>query len=216
MIDIGSGTPVVLIPGIQGRWEWMRRPSMRWRSVPRHHVLAVRRADQRRFRAIRRAASRTTSTSRAGDRSRAGCRAGVDPGVSYGGLIATEFAARHPERVPRLVLASALPHRLAAGRRARFYLRAPWLLSPLFVATRPGADAAGDQRRVAGLARAVALHRVAARASRRHGADVAARMARRVALGRSASASPIRRPVAARRRWSSPASRARPRRARRR
>ena len=24
MIDRGSGTPVVLVPGIQGRWEWMR------------------------------------------------------------------------------------------------------------------------------------------------------------------------------------------------
>ena len=24
IIDLGSGTPVVLIPGIQGRWEWMR------------------------------------------------------------------------------------------------------------------------------------------------------------------------------------------------
>ena len=23
MIDVGSGTPVVLIPGLQGRWEWM-------------------------------------------------------------------------------------------------------------------------------------------------------------------------------------------------
>ena len=24
IIDVGAGTPVVLIPGIQGRWEWMR------------------------------------------------------------------------------------------------------------------------------------------------------------------------------------------------
>ena len=24
MIDLGSGTPLVLVPGIQGRWEWMR------------------------------------------------------------------------------------------------------------------------------------------------------------------------------------------------
>ena len=24
MIDIGTGTPLVLVPGIQGRWEWMR------------------------------------------------------------------------------------------------------------------------------------------------------------------------------------------------
>ena len=24
MVDIGSGSPLVLVPGIQGRWEWMR------------------------------------------------------------------------------------------------------------------------------------------------------------------------------------------------
>ena len=24
MIDIGTGPPLVLIPGLQGRWEWMR------------------------------------------------------------------------------------------------------------------------------------------------------------------------------------------------
>jgi pimeloyl-ACP methyl ester carboxylesterase len=24
MLDVGSGPPLVLIPGIQGRWEWMK------------------------------------------------------------------------------------------------------------------------------------------------------------------------------------------------
>jgi len=28
MVDVGSGPAIVLIPGIQGRWEWMR-PSIR-------------------------------------------------------------------------------------------------------------------------------------------------------------------------------------------
>jgi pimeloyl-ACP methyl ester carboxylesterase len=58
-------------------------------------------------------------------------------GVSYGGLIAAEFAARHPERVTRLVLASALSTDWQPDRRARFYMRAPRLLSPVFVATAP-------------------------------------------------------------------------------
>lgn len=58
-------------------------------------------------------------------------------GVSYGGLIATEFAARRPARVSGLVLASALPPDWTPDRRARFYLRAPRLLSPLFVAAAP-------------------------------------------------------------------------------
>jgi pimeloyl-ACP methyl ester carboxylesterase len=53
-------------------------------------------------------------------------------GVSYGGLIAATFAARHPDRVAALVLASALPPAWTPDARAQFFLRAPWLLSPLF------------------------------------------------------------------------------------
>jgi pimeloyl-ACP methyl ester carboxylesterase len=54
-------------------------------------------------------------------------------GVSYGGLIAAAFAARHPERTAALVLVSALPPTWRPDERVRFYLRAPRLLSPLFM-----------------------------------------------------------------------------------
>ena len=41
MIDGNSDSPLVLIPGIQGRWEWME-PAVDalGAAVPRHHVLA--------------------------------------------------------------------------------------------------------------------------------------------------------------------------------
>jgi pimeloyl-ACP methyl ester carboxylesterase len=55
-------------------------------------------------------------------------------GVSYGGLIAAAFAARHPERTSALVLISALPPSWAPDARVNFYLRAPRLLTPVFVA----------------------------------------------------------------------------------
>lgn len=58
-------------------------------------------------------------------------------GVSYGGLIASEFAVRHPERIRALVLVSALPSTWEIDRRARFYLRAPRLLSPIFLLDSP-------------------------------------------------------------------------------
>ena len=54
-------------------------------------------------------------------------------GVSYGGLIAAAFAVRHPERVSALVLVSALPPSWQPDRRVTFYLRAPLLLTPLFL-----------------------------------------------------------------------------------
>jgi pimeloyl-ACP methyl ester carboxylesterase len=69
---------------------------------------------------------------------RAEVQEAVIVGVSYGGLIAAEFAARRPSRVKRLVLASALPPDWTPDRRARFYMRAPRLLSPLFFVASPG------------------------------------------------------------------------------
>ena len=63
----------------------------------------------------------------------AGVATAVIGGVSYGGLVAAAFAARYPERVAGLVLVSAIPPRWAPDARVRFYLRAPTLLSPLFL-----------------------------------------------------------------------------------
>ena len=62
----------------------------------------------------------------------AGVRAATICGVSYGGLIAAAFAARHPDRVSALVLASAIPPSWRPDARAEFFMRAPLLLSPLF------------------------------------------------------------------------------------
>ena len=63
---------------------------------------------------------------------RAGIERAVIVGSSYGGIVASEFAARHQERVMGLVLASALPLGWRPDARARFYMRAPRLLVPVF------------------------------------------------------------------------------------
>lgn len=131
IVDIGSGPPLVLVPGVQGRWEWMK---------PAVHELARR--------------SRVITFSLESDRPRATApgedgfwryvrqieeamdRSGVQQatvcGVSYGGLVAAAFAARRPERVQALVLVSALPPSWRPDARARFFLRAPRILLPLF------------------------------------------------------------------------------------
>ena len=54
-------------------------------------------------------------------------------GVSYGGLIAAAFAARHPDRSESLVLVSSLPPTWTPNQRVKFYLRAPRLLTPVFL-----------------------------------------------------------------------------------
>lgn len=137
MIDLGKGEPVVMVPGVQGRWEWTR--SAVERLAKDYRVIAYSLSDER--------SSGFTCDPALGFQNyvqqleevldRAGLEAATIVGVSYGGLIATEFAARAPARVKRLVLASALPIDWQPDRRARFYMKAPWLLSPLFLASAP-------------------------------------------------------------------------------
>jgi pimeloyl-ACP methyl ester carboxylesterase len=132
IIDVGSGPPVVVIPGVQGRWEWMK-PGID-ALAQRCRVITFSLADERSGNADFDAASGFSSyveqVRSALDV--AGIERAAICGVSYGGLIAAAFAARHPERVSGLVLVSALPPSWVPDRRIRFYLRAPRLLTPLF------------------------------------------------------------------------------------
>lgn len=132
IIDRGSGTPIVVIPGIQGRWEWMK-PAID-ALAERGRVVTFSLADE--------PSSQAHFDERAGlwsyvDQVRealdaAGIARAAICGVSYGGLIAAAFALRHPNRVASLVLVSALPPSWQPDDRVKFYLRFPWLLTPLF------------------------------------------------------------------------------------
>jgi pimeloyl-ACP methyl ester carboxylesterase len=132
IFDIGTGTPVVLIPGIQGRWEWMR-PAVDALSR-RCRVITFSLADE--------PTSGATFDESAGVWSyvqqvadvldATGVGEAAICGVSYGGLIAAAFAARHGDRVSALVLSSAIPPSWRPDGRARFFMRSPLLLSPLF------------------------------------------------------------------------------------
>lgn len=133
IVDRGGGTPIVVIPGVQGRWEWMK---------PTIDALA------QRCRVITFSLADESTCGAPFDEARGFCcyvdqvrdaldAAGVDRaaicGVSYGGLIAAAFAARYPERADSLLLVSAVPPSWRPNRRVRFYLRAPRLLTPVFL-----------------------------------------------------------------------------------
>jgi pimeloyl-ACP methyl ester carboxylesterase len=133
IVDLGSGTPLVLVPGIQGRWEWMR---------PAVDALA------RRCRVVTFSLADEPTCGWAFDEADGfgayidqvrqaldarGIREAAVCGVSFGGLIAARFAQRYPQRVQSLILASAIPPHWTPDRRVRFFLRAPWALSPLFL-----------------------------------------------------------------------------------
>jgi len=178
LVDVGSGAPVVIIPGIQGRWEWMN-PAVNT-LASRCRVVTFSLADE------------PTAGGRFDDAhgfdcyveqvtdamSSAGLTTATVVGVSYGGLIAAAFAARHAERVAGLVLVSAIPPQWTPDARVRFFLRAPTLLSPLFVL--------GSLRLYREIAAATPGVLPGMRAAARHGLNALthmfspARMARRV------------------------------------
>ncbi len=182
IVDVGSGPPVVLVPGIQGRWEWMR-PAVDALSAG-CRVITFSLADEPTCggRFDEAAGFRCYVEQIADALDASGIERAAICGVSFGGLIAAAFAAEHPERVQSLILVSALPPGWAPDARVRFYLRAPLLLSPLFclASLRMYREIRAASSGVAGGAAAAA----------RHGVNVVThmfsptRMARRVRLMR--------------------------------
>jgi len=132
IIDRGSGEPLVVIPGVQGRWEWMA-PGVD-ALAKRGRVITFSLADEPSSAADFDDATGfwnyveqvRTALDQSGIDKAAIC------GVSYGGLIAAAFAARFPGRVASLILVSALAPSWRPDARVSFFLRSPWLLSPLF------------------------------------------------------------------------------------
>lgn len=126
VIDRGSGPPLVLIPGLQGRWEYARET-----------VDAL--ADS--FRVLTFSLGEGDLDALAGQAIAALDDKGIDRaticGVSFGGLVAVKAAAQHPSRVANLVLASTPRPALRLRRRHQIYLKAPWLFGVLFVAETP-------------------------------------------------------------------------------
>jgi pimeloyl-ACP methyl ester carboxylesterase len=137
MVDLGCGEPIVIVPGLQGRWEW-KRPAVE-ALARRHRVIAYSLCDERRSTfpcdPARGFENYIAQLDAVLERARLDRATLV--GVSYGGLIAAEFAVRFPDRVSGLVLASALSLPWSPDARARFYMRAPRLLFPLFAVSAP-------------------------------------------------------------------------------
>ena len=137
IVEQGAGPTLVLIPGIQGRWEYIR-PAVDALSSA-FHVVTFPLCDE-------------PSAGFAFDSSRGfGCyveqvRAVLDHcrveraivcGISFGGLVALRFAAVHADRTCGLVLASTPGPGWHLRGRHELYARLPFLLGPLFLAETP-------------------------------------------------------------------------------
>lgn len=124
MFDKGDGPPIVLIPGMQGRWEWMA-PALRalakcCRAIS--YSLRGRSFDDL-----------IAQVDEALDA--AHVRAAAIGGVSFGGMVAIRYAAVRPERTTALVIVSTPSPRWRPSPTQERYLAEPWKSTPEFVAT---------------------------------------------------------------------------------
>src|SRR3954462_2924242 len=133
MFDQGSGTPVVIVQPLQGRWEWTRE---------------LLRDLSKRFRVVSYSLSGDLGSGQRMDpelgfevfvrqleevMDRSGITGGaVLCGVSFGGVVAATYAARHPERVARLIVASSPGPGWQPDDRQAGYVARPWLSLPAF------------------------------------------------------------------------------------
>ena len=125
MTPQSSKTPIVLVPGIQGRWEWMR-PAIR-ALEHQHQVITFSLGDVSGPDLFDGWTSRIDHLL-----DTAGHRTAAVVGLSFGGLVAAWYAARRPERTSQLVVvASPSPGWRIDDQSAR-YARNPRLSFPLF------------------------------------------------------------------------------------
>lgn len=129
VVERGQGPPLVFVPGVQGRWEYAR---------PTIDALATH------FRVI--TFSLHDDPSRGfdsyGDQVLAALEHAAIPraiicGLSFGGLVALNFASRYPERVAALILTSTPGPGMTLRRRHELYTRLPWLFAPVFFVEAP-------------------------------------------------------------------------------
>jgi 3-oxoadipate enol-lactonase len=136
IVERGRGEPLVFVPGIQGRWEYQRAAVEALAGAFR--VITFSLGDE--------SAAATEGSNGGLDRlvdqvaralDRAGVARAVICGVSFGGIVALRFAARHPERTTALVLVSTPGPGWRLRPRHEVYARRPRLYGPLFILETP-------------------------------------------------------------------------------
>ena len=137
MLDHGSGIPIVLVPGIQGCWEWMQRAVDA--LATKNRVITDSFPSE--------PGSIASINTKRGFNSfidwldQLLARANVDTvalcGVSYGGWVAVHYAATRPTKISSLTLVSTPSPNWRPPCRIERYLRSPRLMAPAFIVSSP-------------------------------------------------------------------------------
>jgi pimeloyl-ACP methyl ester carboxylesterase len=130
---IVPGLPLVIIPGIQGRWEWMQ-PSVEalarehrviTTSLPGEPGVGTSFNEDADFDVFVRHIDTLLDSAKVSD--------AIVCGVSFGGLIALRYAATRGDRVRGLILVSTPGPTWKLNPRLALYAKWPTLSSPLFL-----------------------------------------------------------------------------------
>lgn len=137
MFDQGTGPVVVVVPGLQGRWEWME-PALRRLATQCRVISFSLSGDLGSGRAAGAGHGFESYIRQLDDvLDAAGVERAAICGVSFGGFIALRYATLRHSRVGALVLASApAPGWQPTAQQARWIAR-PWLSAPAFVVSSP-------------------------------------------------------------------------------
>lgn len=137
MFDQGQGAPLIVIPGVQGRWEWMKPAldELGKRCRVLSYTLCGDIGSGMKFERTLGFDNFVRQLDDVFDR--AAVKRAALCGVSYGGFIALRYAALHPERVSSLIFASSPAPGWVPDDRQRRYVARPWQSAPAFVAGAP-------------------------------------------------------------------------------
>lgn len=122
IVDRGEGSPIVLVPGLQGDWEYLR-PAVE-ALARQHRVITFSLKDERA--GLDGLAAQVEAA--LDDR---GLACAAICGVSFGGRVALRFAARRPERTSALVLVSVPGPRWCLKRSHRWCAQHPLICAPI-------------------------------------------------------------------------------------
>jgi pimeloyl-ACP methyl ester carboxylesterase len=122
VFDKGSGSPLVVVQPLQGRWEW---------TGPLVRELA-RGARTITYSLCPQARMEPYVSQLGGVMDAAGLKSAAVCGISFGGAVAARFAAEFPERVTKLVIVSSPGPGWKANAVQAGYVAKPWRSLPAF------------------------------------------------------------------------------------
>jgi pimeloyl-ACP methyl ester carboxylesterase len=137
IVERGTGPALVLIPGLQGRWEYVRQAvdelARSFRVIT--FDLCDEAAAGADFNEEAAVSSYLDQVRMALDQR--GIDRAIVCGISFGGLIALHFAGRYRDRTAGLILASTPGPGWHLRRRHEIYSRLPYVFGPVFLAETP-------------------------------------------------------------------------------